>query len=91
MWGVSTLIVGGLFGWLSPGVQHRHRVLRAGMAVGVVVALVLGGFGLWLGSPPLGIGLAPADVAASIIGMAVLFVVGVWIGDVLHRFRALEG
>lgn len=89
MWGTATLVVGGLFGWLTPGLQNRDRVLRLGLVLGVAVALVLAGLGALIGSPPLGIGTEPVDVASSVIGMAVLFVVGVWIGDIFQRHSAV--
>lgn len=91
MWGLSTLVIGGLFGWLAPGVQHRHRVHRTGLVLGIVVAALFVLIGAWTGWPPLGIGLTPSDMAASAIGMAVLFEVGVWIGDVLNRYASMPG
>lgn len=85
VWGTATLVVGWLFGWLTPGLRNRNRVLQLGMVMAVLVALVLAGLGALIGSPPLGIGTEPIDVASSVVGMAVLFVVGVWIGDIFQR------
>lgn len=87
VWGLATFLVGGLFGWMTPGLRNRSRVLRIGLLMGVVVAIVLALLGVLVGSPPLGIGTEPADVAASVVAMTVFFVAGVWVGDVLQRHR----
>lgn len=86
MWGLATLPIGGLFGWMTPGLRNRTRVLRVGLGLGIVVGVVLAVFGRAIGSRPLGIGDTGTDAVAAGIGMAVLFVVGVWIGDVLRRY-----
>lgn len=88
MWGLLTVLVGGLFGWMTPGLRNKDRVLRIGLVIGVIVGLVLALFGAMIGSPPLAIGTEPAEVTASVIAMTVFFVAGVWAGDVLQRHRA---
>lgn len=88
MWGSVAVLVGGLYGWLSPGLHNRGRVLGSGVLLGLVVAGVFALLGALIGSPPLGLGSGAGAAIASTVVMALVFLLGVWLGDLLQRYRA---
>lgn len=83
-WGLITFLLGTAYGWLRPGREAKGPLLRAGLLAGVVVAFALLAAGLAVGSSPLGTGLGALDVVVAFLVLSLLFVVGVWIGDVLE-------
>ena len=85
-WGILALVIGVLYGALKQGRQDKGHLIRQGLFIGLVVGLVLGILGFLLRAPALGIsGFVGAVVAALVI--TVLFVLGVWIGDLLTERR----
>lgn len=91
MWGLATLLVGLLFGLLTPGLQNRDRVLRTSLVVGAIVGLVLAVFGIVIDAPALGMAEGVWTAILAGLVMAVLFVLGAWMGDVVQRYRTTMG
>lgn len=87
MWGLSALVIGALFGWMTPGLQNRDRVLATGLILGALAAAVFILLGAAIGSDPLPVGEGAWGTLASFTVMTVLFLFGVWIGDVLQRYQ----
>lgn len=87
MWGLVAFLVGGLYGSLTPGLQNRDRVVQTGAAIGLGVAVVFWGLGALVESAPLGFGDGVWTGLLSILAMTLLFVLGVWLGDLLQRHR----
>ncbi len=90
MWGLLAFFIGGLYGWMTPGVQNKTRILWTGLLIGIVVGLTLGLFGAFIGASPLGIGTGVTDTVLSILVITLLFVVGVWVGDMLQRRQTVS-
>lgn len=85
-WGVLALVVGVLYGWLTPGKQDKGRMLMTGLMYGLVIGLVLAIVGWAFGSNPifLGNGSGILGTILAVVVIAVLFVIGVWIGDLVE-------
>lgn len=81
-WGVVAFVLGLLYGWLASGRHGRQRLLRRGLLIGAAVALLLVAVGWQAGWPALGRGGALASVWSALV-MGLLFVLGVWIGDLI--------
>lgn len=87
MWGLAAALVGALYGWLTPGLQNRDRVLWTGAAIGLAVALAFALLGAAIDARPLPIGAGAWGSVLAVLAMTVLFAAGVWLGDLLQRHR----
>ena len=83
MWGLLALVVGLLYGWLTPGTQDKSRILVHGLVIGFVVAIVLALLGVAVGSNPLQFGGGFFGIFLSVVVITLLFVLGVWLGDLM--------
>ncbi|MDD1719592.1 MAG: hypothetical protein LUQ25_06005 [Methanoregulaceae archaeon] len=81
------LIIGIAFGFFSPGKQSLWGLLKKGLIVGIVLAVILGliatflvpgGFGLAVGF------LGGIGIFIGIVILVIIFIVGVFIGDFLE-------
>lgn len=89
-WGLLAFVVGLLYGWLSPGRQDKGRMLMTGLLYGIVIGVILGLIGWAVGSNPLflGAGAGILGIIVTVVILTVLFVVGVWLGDLLEGRKA---
>ena len=85
-WGLVAFVVGILYGALKAGRQDKSSLFKQGLVIGLVVALVLALIGFFVGAPALGVGGALAILWTTLI-LTLLFVVGVWIGDLFTGQR----
>lgn len=78
------IVLGVLYGYFTPGRQNKTELFKKAVLYGAVLAIVLGiieyvtGYGIFSFGP---------GILGTIIGivvMAVLFIVGAWIGDWLE-------
>lgn len=85
-WGLIALAVGVLYGWLTPGQQDKGRILKTGLVWGLIFGLILAVLGFAVGSNPilLGSGSGIVGFVVALIVIVVLFVIGVWVGDLLE-------
>lgn len=85
-WGLVALAIGFLYGWLSPGRADKSQMLVTGLVYGVIIGLVLALLGWAIGSNPvfLGGGSGFLGTVVAIVVLTILFVVGVWIGDLVE-------
>jgi uncharacterized Tic20 family protein len=86
-WGLVTLVLGILYGALKRGRQDKSDLFKQGVIIGVVVALVLVVIGVLSGAPALGFGGAVGVILTAII-LSLLFILGVWLGDLMTGARA---
>lgn len=88
MWGWLALLIGIAYGYFTPGQQNKMDLLKKGLLLGIVIAIVLVVLAALLNMNPFGFG---TGLIANIIGaiiITLLFVGGVWLGDLLeHRFK----
>lgn len=79
-------LVGILYGALKAGRQDKWALFKQGLLIGFVVGIVLAIIGLVIGVPVLGVaGFIPAIWGALVLSL--LFVLGVWIGDLITGAR----
>jgi hypothetical protein len=84
-WGVIVFLVGILYGFFTPGRQDKGRLLRNGIIIGLVLALVFALLGAFAGANPLGFGGSGfVGIFVSALVLTILFVLGVWLGDLLE-------
>lgn len=84
MWGLLAFVIGLLYGWLSPGRQNKGQMLKTGLIIGIVLALVLGLIGYAANSNPVGFGSGILGIFLSVLIITIVFVLGVWIGDLIE-------
>lgn len=84
MWGLIAFLIGIIYGWAKPGRQPKMQLLKTGVLIGVLVALIMVLIGYFAGVSPLGIGTGALSLILSAILISVLFVLGVWLGDIFE-------
>lgn len=85
-WGLLTFVIGLLYGALARGRQDKSALFKQGLVIGLVLALVLIVVGVLLGAPALGFGGAFGILVTAIV-LSLLFILGVWIGDLVTGAR----
>jgi cation transporter-like permease len=85
-WGLLTFLIGIAYGALKRGRQDKSSLFMQGLVIGIVLAIVLVVIGVLTGAPALGFGGALGIVITAVI-LSLLFVVGVWIGDLISGAR----
>ena len=85
-WGLLTFVIGILYGALARGRQDKGALFKQGLVIGLVLALVLVLIGWVTGAPALGFGGGLWIVVAAIV-LSLLFILGVWIGDLITGAR----
>jgi cation transporter-like permease len=85
-WGLLTFVIGILYGALKRGRQDKSSLFMQGLVIGIILAIVLVVIGVLTGAPALGFGGALGIIVAAIV-LSLLFVVGVWIGDLVSGAR----
>ncbi|MEK6986117.1 MAG: hypothetical protein AABX89_07030 [Candidatus Thermoplasmatota archaeon] len=84
-WGLVIVLVGLAYGALARGKQDKGRLFRKGFLIGLVIAVVLALLAALTGSPALTF-LAIAGGLAILVDaiiMSLLFILGVWLGDLI--------
>lgn len=85
-WGLVSFIAGLLYGWLAAGKQDKSRLFKKGLVIGLVLAIVLAVLGWLTNAPALGVGGAIAVIWTAFV-LALLFILGVWLGDLIEGRR----
>ena len=91
---ILTVGVGVIYGYLKPGKEDRVALLKNGLIIGIVLGLVVVVFGMLVDSRVLlhsgvvvMIGLVGMFVFILAVILAVLFILGTFIGDWLEEKR----
>jgi hypothetical protein len=84
MWGLLALVIGLLYGWLKPGHQDKSQIMVKGLVIGLVVGVVLALLGVVVGSNPVYVGSGFLAIVLGIVIITLLFVLGVWLGDLIE-------
>lgn len=74
-----TFVLGIIYGYMSLGRENRSALLRKGLIIGIVLAIILVGVGLLMGGTILL--LSGVAVFIEVVILTVLFIIGTWIGD----------
>lgn len=89
MWGWLAFLVGIAYGYMKPGRQDKTDILKTGIIVGIVVALVFALLGWAFRYDPLGFGTTGiVGTIVSFVVLTVVFIIGVFIGDWLESARS---
>jgi len=83
-WGLVVLLIGVLYGYFTPGRQDKMKMLKMGVIIGIVLGLLFGLIGYLAGQSALGFGNDVVGTFIGIVVMTILFVVGVWVGDLIE-------
>jgi len=82
---ILTIAIGAVYGYLKPGKEDRKALFKKALLMGAILALVFVRLSLLAGSRFLLLsGLAGVFVFIEVIILAVLFIVGTFIGDWLE-------
>lgn len=80
------------YGYFKKGKQEKGQLLKTGLVWGLIIALVLAVIGAVSGVSAVGFGTGLLGALFSAVIIVVLFVIGVWLGDVLEgKFRQPSG
>ncbi len=83
---ILIIIFGIVYGYLKPGKEDRSTLLKKGVVIGIILGSIMVVLGLIGGRWILLLGtLAGAVVFIEVVILAVLFIIGTYIGDMLER------
>jgi hypothetical protein len=83
---ILIIIIGIIYGYMKPGKEDRSAILKKGVVIGIILGAItivlglLGGGGFLLFGSVVGVA-----IFIEVIILAVLFVIGTYIGDMLER------
>lgn len=83
-WGLVVILIGIVYGYAKPGKQSKWKIFKTGLLIGIVLALVFAIFGFFADFRAIGIGGGFFGTIIDVIILTILFIVGVWIGDILE-------
>lgn len=84
VWGIAAFAVGLFYGWLAPGRQEKGRVFLIALFWGLLLAVILTLVGAWAGQSAIGLGEGFLGFVVSVLIISLLFVLGVWVGDLIE-------
>ena len=83
---ILIIIIGIIYGYMKPGKEDRWALLKKGVVIGIVLGAIMVLLGLFGGREILLLGgLVGMVVFIEVIILAVLFVIGTYIGDMLEH------
>jgi uncharacterized membrane protein len=83
---ILIIIIGIIYGYMKPGKEDRSTLLKKGVVIGIILGAIMVVLGLIGGRWILLLGtLAGAAVFIEVIILAVLFIIGTYIGDMVER------
>ncbi|MFZ3169059.1 MAG: hypothetical protein WA130_15710 [Candidatus Methanoperedens sp.] len=83
---ILIIIIGIIYGYMRPGKEDRSALLKNGVVIGIILGALMVLLGLFGGREILLLGsLAGVAVFIEVIILAVLFIIGTYIGDMLER------
>ncbi|NJD53352.1 MAG: hypothetical protein FIB07_10850 [Candidatus Methanoperedens sp.] len=83
---ILIIIIGIIYGYMKPGKEDRSALLKRGVVIGIILGAIMVVLGLLGGRAILLLGsLAGVIVFIEVIILAVLFIIGTYIGDMLER------
>ncbi len=77
-----TFVLGIIYGYVSPGRENRSALLKKGLMIGIVLAIILVVLGSFMGGAIMV--LSGVAIFVEVVILTVLFIIGTWIGDWLE-------
>ena len=88
MWGLIVFVIGIAYGYMSPGRQDKSTLFKKGLLWGLIIAVVVALLGFFFNANPLGFGdMGFFGILISAIILTLVFIVGVWLGDMIEGRR----
>ncbi len=82
---ILIIVIGIIYGYMRPGKEDRFALLKKGAIIGIILGAIMVVLGLIGGRGILLLGsLAGAYIFIEVIILAVLFIIGTFIGDMLE-------
>jgi hypothetical protein len=78
------LIVGVLYGYMSPGKEDKMKILKNGLKWGVMIGIALAVLNLLLGGGFLMSGAGLFGSIIAVVYLTIFFIIGAFIGDFLE-------
>ena len=84
---IVTIVIGAIYGYLKPGKEDRKALFKKGLIIGIILALIFVGLGILFTDTKLLLysGVVGAVMFIEVIILAVLFIIGTFIGDWLEE------
>ncbi|HMB45347.1 MAG TPA: hypothetical protein VKL21_05950 [Candidatus Methanoperedens sp.] len=83
---ILIILIGIIYGYMRPGKEDRSTLLKKGVIIGIILGAIMVVLGVIGGREILLLGsLVGAVVFIEVIILAVLFIIGTYIGDMLER------
>jgi amino acid transporter len=83
---ILIIIIGIIYGYMKPGKEDRSTLLKKGVVIGIILGAIMVVLGLIGGRGILLLGsFVGVVVFIEVIILAVLFIIGTYIGDMLER------
>lgn len=82
-----TVIIGAIYGYLKPGKEDRKALFKKGVMIGIILALIFVGLGIVFSGTRLLLysGVLSVFMFIEVIILAVIFIIGTFIGDWLEE------
>lgn len=77
-----TFVLGLIYGYVSPGREDRGGLIKKGLMIGIVLAIILTVLGTFVGGAIMVLG--GLAIFVEVVILTVLFIIGTWIGDWLE-------
>lgn len=86
MFGWLVLLFGIVYGYMTPGRQNKMELFKTAIIIGLIVGIVFGLIGMVTRINAIGFGdLSIVGIIVSAVVIAILFVVGAWVGDFIEE------
>ncbi|MHB8604370.1 MAG: hypothetical protein ACYDCK_03860 [Thermoplasmatota archaeon] len=82
--GLLVLVLGVWYGYMTPGKQNKMALFARGILFGLLVAIVFALVGIVLNFRAFALGAGVIGIAYEAVVLTVLFVIGVFVGDLLE-------
>jgi hypothetical protein len=83
---ILIIIIGIIYGYMKPGKEDRSAILKKGVVIGIILGAIMVVLGMIGGGGILLFGsLAGVYIFIEVIILAVLFIIGTYIGDMLEN------
>ena len=85
---ILSFIIGIIYGYTGAGKENLGRLLRNGLLIGIVLAIILVVVGLFVSPVFFVLGawtVSAAMLFIEVLILTVLFIIGTWIGDWLEK------
>jgi ABC-type transport system involved in cytochrome bd biosynthesis fused ATPase/permease subunit len=81
---VLALILGVIYGYMSPGKEDKMKILKNGLKWGLIIGIVLGVLNLLVGGGLLVSGAGIIGTVIAVVYLTIFFIIGAFIGDFLE-------